>query len=138
MTVGRVLFIEDFPQTVYAGDGIWRLCHDWTAYIATKGGNNLRKITIPAGFNTDLASIPYALWGLAGKPSDETHRRTSLLHDWLYTKGGGERDRKYADEAYYGGLRADGKGAVAAFIEYVVVRLLGWRHFNYKGRGKKR
>jgi hypothetical protein len=63
-------------------------------------------LTVPAGFKTDFASVPrigviYAALG------NKAHR-AAVLHDWLYTVGGTESDRAYADNVLRAGCIADG------------------------------
>ena len=56
------------------------------------------KITVPAGFVTDLASIPRPLWVLW--PPFGKYTRAAVIHDWLYDmhrKGGKHYSRCYAD-----------------------------------------
>ena len=56
-------------------------------------------ITIPAGFETDLASVPrlpiiWLMWG------DRAHR-PAIMHDYLYRKGARpEWDRRTCDEMF--------------------------------------
>lgn len=46
-------------------------------------GNTGVFLTVPAGFVTDLASVPRAFWSLALSPS-EKYTRAAIIHDWLY------------------------------------------------------
>lgn len=41
------------------------------------------KFIVPAGFTTDLASVPKFLWWIL--PPFGRHSRAAVLHDWLYT-----------------------------------------------------
>lgn len=45
-----------------------------------------RVITVPAGFITDLASIPQFLWNIL--PPIGKYDRAAVLHDFLYRMGG--------------------------------------------------
>lgn len=57
----------------------------------TRGMKILR---VPAGFRTDLASVPRALW--AAFPPHGAHSRAAILHDWLCIQG----DKRYADKVF--------------------------------------
>jgi hypothetical protein len=46
-------------------------------------GNTEDSITIPAGFVTDYASIPQALWSFGLSPYDQ-YSRAAVIHDYLY------------------------------------------------------
>ena len=39
--------------------------------------------TVPAGFETDFASIPRAFWSLVGHPAGQ-YAQAAVLHDFLY------------------------------------------------------
>lgn len=60
---------------------LWRTTKPIT-YLALDGTN----YTVPAGFVTDGASIPRALWTLVGAPLD-TYAEAAVLHDYLYRTG---------------------------------------------------
>lgn len=51
-------------------------------------------IQVPAGFRTDLASVPRALWAIF--PPHGRHSLAAILHDWLCVKG----DKRYADKVF--------------------------------------
>ena len=52
------------------------------------------RITVPAGFISDGASIPKYLWSLVGSPFDPMFIVAALVHDYLYDIG---FNRKTAD-----------------------------------------
>ena len=58
----------------------WKLTAqlDWTS----RGG---AKVSVPAGFVTDFASIPRPLWGLL--PPTGGYGKAAVLHDWMYQSG---------------------------------------------------
>lgn len=100
------------------------------------------EIEVPAGFETDLASIyilrfvsPVLFTVLSGYGS-----KASVVHDYLYLKQGYFKPneelvyvpvtRKFADRVYYEALRAEGVSRWRAAIFYFGVRLGGrspWR-----------
>ena len=53
-------------------------------------------ITVPAGFVTDFASVPRALWAIEPPLGDAG--KAAVLHDWLYETG--ERSRADADAIF--------------------------------------
>lgn len=57
----------------------WMLRED----MAWEIGNTGEFIIVPAGFVTDFASIPQALWSLGLTPYDQ-YSRAAIIHDWLY------------------------------------------------------
>ncbi len=85
-----------------------------------------RKICIPAGFTTDLASVPRMLPGLFRLLfRDELQTaRAAVLHDWLYHTG--FVSRAEADALFYEALRATHETAVGAWAMWLGVRSGGW------------
>lgn len=109
---------------------LWILAADWT--IDVRGV----AITIPAGTETDFASIPRLLWPL--RSNVELPLAASLLHDFLYRTGGRpalvfpprEFARKEADRIFYAMMREGGTNVFSASIAYRAVRLFGGRHWR--------
>jgi hypothetical protein len=88
-----------------------------------------RLLTVPAGFRTDLASVPAVLRWLA--PSDWKTARSGALHDCGYRwfeLWAIERHRM--DRHLYDGLRADGVGWSRARGMQAVVWVAGWKAWN--------
>lgn len=65
------------PDLRYVGDGIFELTAPAIYQGATDG------FTVPAGFRTDLASVPRPVQWLV--PKDGTYEQAAVLHDWLCT-----------------------------------------------------
>lgn len=82
-------------------------------------------ITVPKGFITDLASIPYALRFAPRLDPNGLSRRPAVVHDWLYSTGGGHRGKAYADDTLKAALIAEGAGAEVAQIYYDAVHWFG-------------
>jgi len=93
------------------------------------GGSRLYTIKVPAGFKTDLASIPRLL-PLA------LHRNpvaaAAIVHDWLYSTKDMLNDlpRKKADLIFRDAMRDNGVGRLTAATYYRFVRVFGWRYYN--------
>ena len=80
---------------------------------------------IPAGFKTDLASIPRLLRWLI--PVDGKHALPAILHDWLYTEvKHGTVSRSMADLIFLEAMREAEVKIVKAVPMYYAVRLFGW------------
>lgn len=80
-------------------------------------------ITVPAGFETDLASIPRMVRGVPGFAPTGLSRRPAVLHDYLYASG--DRSRRAADVLFYYALRAETVPEPIARIYFRAVRLGG-------------
>lgn len=77
------MFADDDPLRVEYLDGRkWKLVENFT-YIHDK--EPWGYVDVPAGFLTDFASIPRALW--AALPPTGQYGKAAVIHDWLYFSG---------------------------------------------------
>ena len=99
-------------------------------------------ITVPAGFLTDFASIPWGLWNLF--PPLGPWARPAIVHDFIYaTRGDGiygtrrwitretNYSRREADDIFLEAMEVVGVPAWRRSIMYRAVRLgggSGWGH----------
>lgn len=87
-------------------------------------------IEIPAGYRTDLASVPRIpglYWRVGGKAV-----MPAIVHDWLYECGAPELTRKAADLVFLEAMTDEGDPAwwTTRGVMYRGVRLGGWRAWN--------
>jgi hypothetical protein len=85
-----------------------------------------KKYGIPAGFITDLASIPAILRPLFN-PNDNG-RKAAVLHDSRYCIKAGSR--KEADDLFLEALQRCGVGFLRRWAMYTGVRAGGWMYWN--------
>lgn len=101
------------------------------------------EVTVPAGFRTDLASVPrWALWLV--DPLGR-HQRAAVFHDYAYASQFCTRFE--ADSIFRAILEADGVAPIRTYALYYAVRLFGgtaWsdnanatRRRNLTARAKK-
>lgn len=83
-------------------------------------------IRVPAGFVTDLASIPRALWSIL--PPHGKWAKAAIVHDYLYVHA--IRNKSYADKVFLEGMEVLGVGKIRRTAMYWAVRLFG--RGNYK------
>jgi hypothetical protein len=101
-----------------------------TAPLEWRDGNCT--ITVPAGFVTDLASIPAALRSVLDV--NGRSRRAAVLHDWLYASQ--LTTRAVADDILRVALVADGMSSAGARVYWLGVRAGGacaWSEHQKKG-----
>lgn len=110
--------------------GIWRLKFDWT--VVFRG----EYYTVPAGTETDGASIPRALWLICGEPMKVPRLYAALIHDFLYSGGDPEATRKDADDLYRDLQIALGISKWKAYVEWSTLRVCGWTHWTSKTKEK--
>jgi len=93
------------------------------------------EIEVPAGFVTDFASIPRAVWSYLS-PEDPVILYPSVIHDFLYTKppGGGAFGRAIsradADAVLREAMLASGARSTQAWVVFRSVRLFGGSHWK--------
>ena len=102
-----------------------------------------QRIEVPAGFETDLASIPRILWSWL--PPHGRYAKAALLHDWLYSvqstpspcalppthpDSSGEHDRAFADRVFLEAMAVLGVSAPVRYLLYAAVRLAGAAAFR--------
>jgi Protein of unknown function (DUF1353) len=104
--------------TYLALEGVWQLDHDVTVY------GNEESWVVPAGFKTDLASSPRALWWLIGPYGP--YLFSALVHDWMYEQWrNGNFKRVDADGIFRRNLRQDGVRKVQRWFMWTAVRFAG-------------
>lgn len=84
--------------------------------------DSLGLVQIPAGFITDLASVPrlpFAYLVVGGKG-----KKAAVVHDWAYSTR--FCTRKEADDLFAEALEASGYGSAVQFLMWSGVRVGGW------------
>ncbi len=74
------------PDVLPVTDKIYRLDEDYS-YCWIKNSIENR-ISIPAGFRYDGASVPRLLWTITSIRRDGLIRAAALVHDWIYIHAG--------------------------------------------------
>jgi hypothetical protein len=90
---------------------------------------NRRTWSVEPGFVTDFASIPRPQWWRY--PKSGPWNRATVLHDWLYAKGGVTRAR--ADGLFLNALQACGVSWRVRHLFYRAVRIGAagvWRRYR--------
>ncbi len=95
----------------------------WLLVLPLRYVDEKLEIVVPAGFETDLASIPRPLWSFL--PAWGRWSRAAVLHDWLYF-GDRSRGRRFADDLFYQALVRSGVNRLKSGLFWVSVRLAGW------------
>lgn len=109
------------------GDNEWVLREPFAVKVHFTNGD-AEWVVVPAGFRTDLASVPrlpgmFLLFG--GKA-----RKAAVVHDYLYSTG---RDREFADSVFLHAMK-DEENLFTRSVMWLAVRLGGWA-FRTPGHG---
>jgi len=129
-----VLLDNKFAPSTKGGRSLWGLQRPLT-YRPSDADFD---ITVPAGFVTDLASIPRWAWTLL--PPDGPWVKAAIIHDFLYATGGtgvwkghasgatrpGPYSRKESDWILRDAMENRGVGVIRRTIIWVAVRIGGW------------
>jgi hypothetical protein len=86
-----------------------------------------RKITVPGGWITDLASVPRL--PLAYLVAGGRAPKSAVLHDYLYATQAG---RDYADEVFLAAMKVEGINRIIAHLMYWAVRGFGASAYEKK------
>lgn len=108
----------------------FKLHHEFT-YLWRYNGRPI-KITVPAGFETDFASIPRILRLII--PKLGRHNKAAVIHDYIYQF---HRvyiepyvllgfDRLMADQCFRDGMRDRGVSRWERELMFLAVRSFGW------------
>ena len=92
---------------------------------------NGKSVTIPAGFESDGASVPRLLWGVVFPAEDLLAIRAAIMHDYIYRTCPEGWTRAEADAAFRDIMIRDGVTKARAYTAYAGVRLCGgssWRN----------
>jgi hypothetical protein len=101
--------------------------------VTAKPGK-INKITVPAGFKTDLASIPRIFWRVL--PPVGKYDAAAVVHDYLYQNNG--VTRLTADDVLNEAMGVLGVPAWQRTIIYAGVRVGGWKPWNdYRAKDRK-
>lgn len=103
-------------------DGQWVLVEP-LVYQSDRAGMT---ITVPAGFQTDLASVPR--WPVIFFLCGDTSNEAAIVHDYLYSTHMVPRD--VADGVLSEASRASGVPAWRASLMWAGVRLFGSSHWG--------
>lgn len=104
-------------------DGKWRV---YAPLVYQSDVAGVGTVTVPAGFVTDLASVPRlpVVYWLTGGTSNEA----AVVHDYLYSKG--TVSRATADAVLREASKACGVPAWRRWLMWAGVRAFGGSHFT--------
>ena len=100
-----------------ANGGPWELVEAFTV-------TPVPPMTVPAGFKTDLASIPRLLRGII--PQVGRHIQPAIAHDYCYRVAKSGRSRVQADRMFLDGMKETGVRFTRRWVMYLGVRMFGW------------
>ncbi len=105
------------------GRTIYRLTADTSYRLTNDEGIDVFQAIVPAGFVTDLATIPrFMLWLL---PQRGAYDKAAILHDYLLLQF--DIPKKEVDRIFLEQMKADGVARWKRNLMYIAVRLFGGR-----------
>lgn len=105
----------------------WKLISPFEYHVGEYPSETV--ITVPAGFVTDLASVPRILWPIF--PPNGKYAKAAIVHDYLYSQG--SVSRLYADKVFAEAMKVLRVPSWKIKLMYYAVRLGGRRHYNDQG-----
>ncbi len=93
------------------------------------------KVTVPAGFVTDFASIPQSLWSFGLSPNGR-YSKAAIIHDYLYWSQTCTKEQ--SDNILFMAMKESDVGLTKATIIYDGVRLGGRPSWMANGDQRKK
>lgn len=121
--IGQLITRSLYPAEIKAtgqdpGVQLWELREEFAFYSDSLG----QRITVPAGFITNLASIPKAVQNIIAN-DDPRIEMPSVIHDYCYTVQTVSREQ--ADKVIREGMELQGAGAFIRQSVYLALRAFG-------------
>lgn len=107
----------------------WRLVEPFEFWLTDTPDDVIR---VPAGYVTDLASVPRILWSVF--PPHGRYAKAAIIHDWLYDNA--LRTKREADRIFLDAMTVLNVPVWRRRVMYTAVRLFG--RGNYRRKGKNR
>jgi hypothetical protein len=115
------MFKSDLILIAATQPDLWRLSAPLVWSDSRRG-----TIAVPAGFVTDLASIPRLFRNIPNLDPNGVSRRPAVVHDWFYGSKAGRRwGKDFADTFLFDALLAEGATKAAAHAIYYGVHWFG-------------
>ncbi|EHI3752477.1 DUF1353 domain-containing protein [Salmonella enterica] len=102
---------------------LWRVHEPFEFYLSE---DNSDVISVPAGFVTDLATIPRIFWSVM--PPDGKYAKAAIIHDYLYDNA--LRTKKEADLIFLDGMAVLGVPKWKRIVMYLAVRIFGRGNYS--------
>lgn len=97
------------------GHYLWRIHESFEFYLSD---DNSDVISVPAGFVTDLATVPCIFWSVM--PPDGKYAKAAIIHDYLYDNA--LRTKKEANLIFLDGMTVLGAPKWKRIEMYLAVR----------------
>ncbi|EAR0004378.1 DUF1353 domain-containing protein [Salmonella enterica subsp. diarizonae] len=101
----------------------WRVYEPFAFYLSD---DNSDVIEVPAGFVTDLATVPRVFWSVM--PPDGKYAKAAIIHDYLYDNA--LRTKKEADLIFLDGMAVLGVPKWKRIVMYLAVRIFGRGNYS--------
>ena len=92
------------------------------------------RITVPVGFETDMASIPRPMWAIL--PPFGRYMPAAIVHDYLYVTQ--TRSRQLSDDVFLEAMKVLGVSWLRRNIMHAAVRACGGRPWAKRAQALKK
>jgi hypothetical protein len=118
------------PLTVTkTGDNTWKVERAFRYDVGEENSGDY--VDVPAGFETDFASVPRPLWAFF--PPDGRYTQAAVVHDYLYNQRHIHgRKRSECDAIFLEAMGVLGVNWFKRHTMYRAVRSFGWIPWNKK------
>lgn len=112
-------FESDLELRHHAGQEQWEVIRPLFYITAAR-----RRVTVPVGYRTDLASVPRFAWRIVPRDHEDA-RRPAVVHDYIYTDLTHLYTKSEADRTFYEALLEEGMPKPLAWLMWCAVRIGG-------------
>ncbi|HCM1892608.1 TPA: DUF1353 domain-containing protein [Salmonella enterica subsp. diarizonae serovar 57:c:e,n,x,z15] len=102
---------------------LWRVYEPFAFYLSDDESD---VIEVPAGFVTDLATVPRIFWSVM--PPDGKYAKAAIIHDYLYDNA--LRTKREADLIFLDGMAVLGVPKWKRIVMYLAVRIFGRGNYS--------
>lgn len=117
-------FTTPLHVTPLDGGRLWKLIAPFEYHVGSLESEEV--IRVPAGFVTDFASVPRALWGVF--PPFWHYGKAAVVHDYCYATQ--LYTRKRSDEIFLEAMKVLKVPWLTRHTIYRAVRMFGWRNYG--------
>ena len=121
--------IREVVGVMKNGRQVFELVESLVLHIDVNGLNGGILINVPAGYRTDLASVPRLFWRVF--PPIGPYSRAAIIHDYFYTNATGA-SRFFADSLFREVMRnldVPPWKRIAMFYAVRIGGAKGWKHY---------
>ena len=119
----KPLEYERYGTSLVSGRSLYKLTKEFSYVIGSLDNPISWEITVPAGFITDFASVPYPFY-IWIRP-DGPLAKAAVIHDYLYTYYSFDNGHQVPDAIFYEAMLNSNISKIMAWIIWKLISIFG-------------